>query len=217
VSVPGETVPRELPMFPLGSTVFPSQVVPLHIFEDRYRTLISEITADDHISPFGTATFGVALIDRGHEVGGGDHRVSVGTRVEVLQAEEFEDGRWGVVVAGVERIDVLMWLADDPYPRAHVNVRTVADTGGGSLSDVEALLTETIALLTQQAGIPTPDPYVFDADPHMRLDQMSALAPLTDFDRQQLLEAATTTDQISQLATALEEKLVMLHAQLGEN
>ena len=64
----------QLPMFPLGSTVFPQQVVPLHIFEERYRTLLEHVTADDD-SP----GFGIVLIDRGHEVGGGDIRTTVGT------------------------------------------------------------------------------------------------------------------------------------------
>ena len=42
-------------MFPLGSTVFPQQVVPLHIFEERYRTLLEHVTADDDSPGFGIA------------------------------------------------------------------------------------------------------------------------------------------------------------------
>lgn len=198
--------------------MFPGQVVPLHVFEDRYRQLLDELTADDAVGgAFGKATFGIALIDRGHEVGGGDHRVMVGTRVEILQAEEFEDGRWGVVVAGVERINVHDWLEDDPYPRALVAARAVADNGGGSLADLEALLIEAISLLAKQAGVAVPGPYDFDADPHVHLDQLSALAPLNEFDRQQVLEALTTSEQIETLHLALTDKVTMLHAQLGEN
>lgn len=213
------TEPVELAMFPLSSTVFPGQVVPLHVFEDRYRTLLDELTADGaEEGAFGKATFGIALIDRGHEVGGDDHRVTtVGTRVEILQAEEFEDGRWGVVVAGVERINVHDWLKDDPYPRALVTARTVADNGGGSLADVELLLIEAISLLTRQAGVEAPGPYAFDTDPHVHLDQLSALAPLNEFDRQKVLEAATTSEQIDTLHEALSDKVTLLHAQLGEN
>jgi len=213
------TEPAVLPMFPLGSTVFPGQVVPLHVFEPRYRTMVGELLANDADEklPFGAATFGIALIDRGHEVGGGDSRVAVGCRVEILQAEEFEDGRWGMVVAGVERIEVTEWLDDDPYPRALVVARQVVDNGGGSLTDVESTLRELIATMAEQAGADIPDNLEFSTDPHEHLDQMSALAPLTDFDRQRILEASTTTEQIERLATGLDDMLMLIRSQLGGN
>ena len=199
-------------MFPLGSTVFPGQVVPLHIFEERYRTLLGEITSDG-----ADATFGIALIDRGLEVGGGDHRVSVGTRVEVLQAEEFEDGRWGAVVAGVERIEIVEWLEDAPYPRALITPRIVKDNGGASLDDLQDLLRTAIELLANQAGVAVPDDHELSNDPQVRLDQISALAPLNEFDRQRVLEATTTSDQIGTLQETLADKVTLLRAQVGEN
>ena len=201
----------QLPMFPLGSTVFPHQVVPLHIFEERYRTLLEHVTTDDD-SP----GFGIVLIDRGHEVGGGDIRTTVGTRVEVLQAERFDDGRWGIVVMGVERIDVVEWLPDDPYPLAVIEPRSVVDDGGSNLDDLESSLQETIDLLVKASGAEAPEPYAFASDPHVRLDQMSAVAPLGDFDRQQVLEAPTTSQQMLILSGALEDKQMLLRAQLGQ-
>lgn len=202
---------RTLPMFPLGSTVFPGQVVPLHVFEPRYRELLGDLTGPD-----GDATFGIVLIDRGFEVGGGDHRVDVATRVEILQAEEFEDGRWGVVAAGVERIDILEWLEDDPYPMARVSVRKVADTGGSSLDDLEDLLVATIEMTARAAGVEPPEPFDLSSDPLIRLDQLSALSPLTDFDRQHVLEASTTSEQIDRLTDALEGKQMLVRAELDE-
>ena len=204
---PASSGSRELAMFPIGSVVFPGQVVPLHIFEERYRQLMSDLFA-----PGGEPTFGIVLIDRGHEVGGGDSRVSVATRVEVLHAEEFEDGRWGVVTAGVERIEIEHWLADDPYPRALVTTRTVADNGGASLVDLEALLMDVLSLAADRGGVELPEDFGFSADPHQKLDQLSALAPLTEFDRQAVLEASTTSEQIGLLADSLEGKLLLLRA-----
>ena len=52
-------------MFPLGSVLFPTMVLPLHIFEERYRALVTDCLA-------GEQEFGVCLIERGFEVGGGD-------------------------------------------------------------------------------------------------------------------------------------------------
>ena len=75
-----------LPMFPLGTVVFPGERLPLRVFEPRYRQLVLDCLAAD--SP----VFGTTLIERGSEVGGGDERASVGT-VMVLRAVEPIDGR----------------------------------------------------------------------------------------------------------------------------
>ena len=198
-----------LPMFPLGSTVFPGQIVPLHVFEPRYRALLTELTAEG-----ADGTFGIALIERGFEVGGGDRRVAVATRVEILQAEQFDDGRWAVVAAGVERLNIVEWLDDDPYPRARVEPRVVADNGGDSLDGVEELLMRTLDLAARNAGVAPPDGIQFSSDPQTRLDQLCALAPLTDFDRQAILEAQTSRDQIEKLSAALADKQLILRAQL---
>ena len=193
-------------MFPLGSTVFPSQVVPLHVFEPRYRQLIEDL--DENGEP---PTFGIALIDRGHEVGGGDHRVDVATRVVVLERRRFDDGRWAVVAAGIERLDVVEWLPDDPYPQARVRARARRDTGGGALEDVERLLRDTIELALGDEPVPDFD---LSDDALTRLDQLSARAPVATIDRQRILEAETSTDQIALLREALDDRRGVLSAML---
>lgn len=202
-----------LPMFPLGSTVFPGQIIPLHVFEPRYRALLSHLTADstaDGVDP----TFGIVLIERGFEVGGGDRRADVATRVEIVQAEQFDDGRWAVIAAGIERVTIVEWLDDDPYPRARVQPRAVIDNGGDNLDGIEELLRRTLDLAARSAGVTPPDELEFSSDPHTRLDQLCALAPLTDFDRQAILEAQTSRDQIEKLSAALTDKQLILRAQL---
>jgi len=193
-------------MFPLGSTVFPSQIVPLHVFEPRYQQLVEDL--DELEVP----TFGIVLIDRGHEVGGGDHRVDVATRVEVLERQRLDDGRWAVVAAGVERIDIIDWLPDDPYPRARTRSRERRDDGGGSLDDLESVLRETLSL-----AIPEDSPVEisFSVDPLTRLDQLSAVAPISTFDRQQVLEAETSAAQIDTLDRALRGRREVLTAVSG--
>ena len=102
-----------LPMFPLGTVLFPGALLPLHIFEERYRQLVNDCLADE-------PEFGVVLIDRGHEVGGGDVRREVGTVARILEVAELPDGRYFLQAAGVRRIRVQSWLDDAPYPRADV-------------------------------------------------------------------------------------------------
>ena len=63
---------KPMPMFPLGTVLFPHAVLPLHVFEERYRALTETCLRGD-------GRFGVVLIERGSEVGGGDVRFGVGT------------------------------------------------------------------------------------------------------------------------------------------
>ena len=101
-------------MFLLGSVLLPSMLLPLHVFEDRYRLMIEHVLAGD-------GTFGVTMIERGSEVGGHDVRAAVGCTARVLDAEQQPDGRWHLVAVGTERISVDEWLPDDPFPRAMVS------------------------------------------------------------------------------------------------
>ena len=101
-------------MFPLGTVLLPSLLLPLHVFEPRYRTLVDDCVAGD-------GEFGVVLIERGSEVGGGDVRTDVGTVARILEVERFDDGRFAVAAVGTRRIRVERWLDDDPYPRAEVH------------------------------------------------------------------------------------------------
>ena len=68
-----------LPMFPLGTVLFPSVFLPLHVFEPRYQELTRDCLAGDN-------EFGVVLIERGSEVGGGDARFDVGTVARIIEA-----------------------------------------------------------------------------------------------------------------------------------
>src|SRR4051812_9985541 len=103
-----------MPMFPLGTVLLPGMVLPLHVFEPRYQQLVRDcLDAAPH-------EFGVVLIDRGSEVGGGDTRSDVGVVAEMLQVVALEDNRFALVTVGTRRVRVVDWLPDDPYPRADV-------------------------------------------------------------------------------------------------
>jgi uncharacterized protein len=107
-------------LFPLPNLVlFPHVVQPLHVFEPRYRQLVADVTsATEHAGEFG-----VVLIERGSEVGGGDARFDVGSVARILQGQRGADGRYALVTVGAAVLEVERWLHDDPYPRADVVVR----------------------------------------------------------------------------------------------
>jgi hypothetical protein len=178
-----EVAARTLGMFPLSTVLFPRGVLPLHVFEDRYRALMADCA--------GTGgEFGVVLIARGSEVGGGDQRVDIGTVARIARVRELEDGRMLVVALGTERLRVTRWLPDAPYPRADVEPFP-AERGG---EDADALGTAELAVrrlrsLLSELGETPALPHDLDLSGPDEVAgwHLCDLAPLNLVDRQQLL------------------------------
>ncbi|MDE0701580.1 MAG: LON peptidase substrate-binding domain-containing protein [Acidimicrobiaceae bacterium] len=175
---------RELPMFPLEQTVLPSAMVPLHIFEERYRALARFLAALDE------PEFGITMIERGREVGGNDLRTNVGVVARVVQAEEFPDGRWGMIAMATRRIRVERWSADDPYPKALVEDWPDSDTdiAPEALSQLTSALERILAatrLLAPNRKIN--EPAVNFDDPTYGAWQLVVSAQLGALDNQRLL------------------------------
>lgn len=101
-------------MFPLGAVLLPGEALPLHVFEPRYLEMMRVCLAADE------PCFGVVLIARGREVGGGEARHDVGTLARIIRVATTAQGTLSVVAVGTNRIKVVQWLTDDPYPRAMV-------------------------------------------------------------------------------------------------
>lgn len=185
----------EMPMFPLGSVLFPTMVLPLHVFEPRYRQLTVDCLA-------GEREFGVCLIERGWEVGGGDTRSTVGTVGQIVDAQEFDDGRWAMVAVGTRRFTVAEWLEDDPYPRASVEDWLDPEPTVDLSLERELALAEVKSLLASHAaelaGPPEEFPEI-EADATLASYQLSTLAPLGPLDRQRLLAAADPGERLSLL------------------
>ena len=101
-------------MFPLGAVLFPNMPLRLRVFEERYLVMLSEMLKAER------GEFGVVLIERGHEVGGGEHRFDVGTTAEITDLGA-QEGIVGLQAQGHRRFRVVEWLADDPHPSAVVS------------------------------------------------------------------------------------------------
>jgi uncharacterized protein len=205
------TTAATMPMFPLGTVLFPFMLLPLHVFEPRYRQLVHDCLG-------GEGEFGVVLIERGSEVGGGDVRTSVGSVARILRANELADGRWYLVSVGVRRIRVERWLDDDPYPRAEVvDLEDDAPSAeaGAARASVARLLRRVLALrveLGERAAEATTD---LDDDPAVAAYQAAALAPLGPFDSQTLLAASGADERLRLLDRMLAEEAAVLSQQLG--
>jgi hypothetical protein len=206
-----------LPMFPLSAVLFPTASMPLHVFEPRYRELMRDCLEGD-------GRFGIVLIERGSEVGGGDERSALGTRGVITEAAELPDGRWVLQVAGEALIVVEEWLPDDPYPVALVRDAAPVPVAGSGGRDPSPLVGPTgqrvrraRALLAEQGGAPPlPPELALDGggDPELASWELCAAAPLNAYDAQRLLAADGAPERLRLLAELMEELELDLHRML---
>jgi uncharacterized protein len=200
----------QLPMFPLGSVLFPHAMLPLHVFEPRYRKLTEECLAGD-------GEFGVVLIERGSEVGGGDTRFDVGTVARIIQAGRLDDGRWVLMTAGAERLRVREWLPDGPYPRATVD-RLDDRLAPGDVYPVEEVASalRRVFALRAELGEPTAPVDLELADDPVRASfEAAAAAGLGPLDAQRLLELDDAGGRLGQLLDLLTEEATVLEFRLS--
>ena len=206
-----------LPMFPLGAVLFPHASMPLHVFEPRYRALMRDCLAGDH-------RFGVVLIARGSEVGGGDERTTLGTRGVITEAIELADGRWVLEVEGEARIEVTEWLPDDPYPVALVAepepepraVPPAEDPGLALAAAVQRVRRARAVLAEHGGGPPLPPDLAFDdGDTEVASWQLCAVAPVSAYDAQRLLAAGDVARRLALLVELMTELELDLHRMLS--
>jgi Lon protease-like protein len=198
-------------MFPLGNVLFPHGLLPLHVFEDRYRALVERCLADD-------VPFGVVLIERGSEVGGGDVRFDVGTLARIVQAGRFDDGRFALVTVGTTRCRVLEWLPDDPFPQALVEVLddSASPDAAPLIPEVTTLLRRVFELHARLgAGVPAED-VELDPDPVRASFQAASAAPIGPLDAQGLLELDDAAARLERLVGLLTEASAVLEFRLAD-
>lgn len=205
-------------MFPLGTVLLPFAHLPLHIFEPRYRALVKDCLAGDR-------QFGVVLIERGQEVGGGDTRFGVGTVARIMQTAELPDGRWLVDAVGTVRFRVTEWLPEEPYPQALVEALEddPMDTTGDRPREaaerrtaVERLLRQVLALQVE-LGFPAPSAIrTLDEDPATAAYEAALLSPLGPMDCQKVLEAPNAAARLTLLETMLGDARETLSRRIAE-
>lgn len=186
---------RELAMFPLGSVLFPGMPLPLRVFEPRYVAMLASVLGEPE------REFGVVLIERGHEVGGGDVRFPVGTVARVASVE-ISEGLIALVAVGGARFEVVRWLEDDPFPRAEVrelDALAVDADVVDALDEAEALVRATLRRASEFVELPWSPDVELSAEPGERLWQLVGIAPIGSLDRYALLRSRTAAELLATL------------------
>ncbi len=197
------------PMFPLGGPLMPGALLPLQVFEPRYLEMI------DRCLVSRSAEFGVVMIERGSEIGGGDVRTTVGTMARIVEVKTITEGRLAVLAVGQSRIEVIRWLDDDPFPRAEVREWPDEDLVNGEIESPSLLaarratamsdLDRVLGLLSE-LGVEVPErPDLDDLGPVEASYAVATLAPLGSADRQRLLCAGGVHRRFELFAEVLSE------------
>lgn len=174
-------------MFPLGSVLLPYTPLVVRVFEPRYLTMIG------HLLDVEDPEFGVVLIERGLEAGGGDRRSPIGTMARILQIEAGATDLYVVAVGG-ERITVDRWREDDPHPVADVSrmAPLVWDEALAPLHREAERVVRRLAALASVLDEARWDPGTdISDDPVESSWQLAAIAPLGEYDRFRLLNSTS--------------------------
>ncbi|MBU2665700.1 LON peptidase substrate-binding domain-containing protein [Actinoplanes bogorensis] len=211
---------KRLPVFPLGTVLFPGLVLPLHIFEERYRTLVRELVTSPEEGPH---EFGVVTLRRGAEAPApegadgpapevaplvADDLYPTGCTAELRQVTELPDGRYDIMTVGRRRFTVKdVAQGEEPYLTAEVE--WLPDEPADQTA--ELLAPRALAAFRAYLELLRPDSEALDAvpgDATVLSHLIAATAQLTTDERQLLLSAPDT-------ATRLRTELKLLNRESG--
>jgi hypothetical protein len=196
----------ELPLFPLNTVLFPGQVLPLHIFEDRYRVMIRRCLAEDK-------PFGVVLIQQGQEVGGTAEPYMVGTVARIVESTYLPDGSMDIVSVGTERFRIRRLIHDQPYLRGEVETFPMIDAEDDNLARLSAQVRQQVVryieLIAEAAGLRIQVDTVPEAP--QQVGYLAAVAMQIDNrEKQVLLDCASLTNILVTATTLLTRENALL-------
>ena len=182
-------------MFPLGTVLFPHTPLALRIFEERYLVMLGRLLDDDD------PQFGVVLIERGSEAGGGDHRFGIGTMARITNVMAGERDIHLIAVGG-SRVEVSEWRDDEPYPTATVRElpSLVWDDALTPLrSEAERIVRRVLSRAAEFAEVQWDPNIELSDDPLESSWQLAAIAPLGQLDQFRLLRSTTVGGLLREL------------------
>jgi len=192
---------RELPLFPLPVVLFPGMPMPLHIFEPRYRQLLSDIRAGHNL--FGLSYFDSSSSDK--ELPPAGH---IGCVAEITESQALPDGRSNVLAVGVVRYRVEAYVErGDPYLVVEANYFEDEEEDQQALARkskaVAAMfmrVANAIRLINDERGS-LPD--ISDTEPQKLSFLVAAAMEIEVETKQELLELRSTSERLNRLRDLL--------------
>lgn len=199
-----------LPLFPLGTVLFPGVILPLHVFEERYRRMVRDLLTEDH----DRRDLGIVAIREGREVGADGVRAlhGVGCVARLRRVDPYADGRFDIVCMGTSRFQLGPDGLDDslPYLRGRVELlaEPAGDDPGAAAGTVRPLFDAYRAALGGDAAGTDADDV--PDDPRQLSYLVAATVVLDLADRQRLLEAPDTSARLRAEARLLRRETTLL-------
>jgi Lon protease-like protein len=182
-----------MPMFPLSTVLMPGMPLPLRIFEERYLKLLGDLLGAE------TPEFGVVLISRGPEVGGGEKRMNIGTIASVTNIGTTEQF-YGLESVGSRRFRVNAWLPDDPYPLADIDFIPDLiwdDTLMPARVHLETKVRQLLAFASEFGDLQYGPDVEFSDDPMEACWQLAGVLPVGELDQMDLLGSQSAEELIA--------------------
>jgi Lon protease-like protein len=199
-----------LPLFPLTTVLFPEMLLPLHIFEPRYRLLVRRCMADER-------PFGVVLIRSGQEVGASAEPHAIGTEAKIMAFSPLSDGRSYIVVRGGRRFAVEHAIPDaEPYLVGRV--RYLDELEGDGATDRAAVAVEAygqylvaVMAVTEDArGDRAMVDELATVPPREAAYRIAASLAVDATERQRMLELPSDADRLEAETNLLERETMLL-------
>jgi len=204
----------EVPLFPLSAVLFPHLLLPLYIFEERYKLMVNKCLAD-------SAPFGVVLIKLGKEVGGPAVPHTVGTLARILHSQRESDGKMHISALGETRFKLLDWWRSEPYltGRAMLWEDAMGEEARVAILDNEArpLLRACLTLQMKLASQPfSPEEVELPPDSATLSYLIGAALELENLEKQKLLEIPDVEQRLGAEIALLTRNNERLEARLAE-
>ena len=196
-------------LFPLGSVLFPGMLLPLHIFEPRYRLLVKRSIETDE-------PFGIVLIKSGPEVGGPAEPYRVGTTAKIMGSTPLPGGRSFIIARGERRFEIESIDAErEPYLVARV--RYLAEDDGGDATELADRAADLfgqyltgIISTSNDARTEVPLGEIREGTPAEVSYRIAGGLGIDGAERQRLLEAERTQARLESIVGLLERENTLL-------
>lgn len=203
----------EIPLFPLPLVLFPQVVVPLHIFEERYRLMINRCIEQ-------SSTFGIVLIPPGISTESESTIRRVGVTARVIQFDRIEDGRINIMAAGETRFRIQEFTSSKPHWAAKVEFFEDDPESDEELQDsyssVVHLYREVHRLAAQLRGMNFDiEEIKIPISPATLTHMISFVLDVDPEAKQALLEMTSTEGRLKTLAVHLEEVTQRLNSEIA--
>ena len=192
-----------LPLFPLSEVVlFPGMSLPLHIFEEKYKKMISSCLEKDK-------TFGVVLAKD-------DLCAEIGTIAEIIEVEKLEDGKMNIVTEGKKRFKIIDFVKDDPYYEARVefyedNKTEIDSKIQKSLKQVKELSSKALNLFDQISEEGLSEKLELPSDPDELIFLVASNLTCTYEVKQTILESRSVKERSKKILSLLKEEIKKLN------